>query len=258
MSALIIRPAVHGHKPVAIRNVLRSSPLCGELLPLVAFLLVMGFAGWQSGTVAPPASSRNTAVPSSLTAVMATTRGEVQFTLYADRAPVNVASFVNLALRGFYDGLTFDRVISRTAVEGGCPLGKGIGWPGYKTEDEFHPTLRHNGPGFISLLNAGPDTNGCRFTIILRPIPTMDDRNTIIGRVTSGMDAVRKLVDGDRIESIRILGDASPLLLHYKTRVEEWNAVLDARFPKLRPATPPPTATPETAPTSSAPDKSTP
>ncbi len=171
-----------------------------------------------------------------LQAVLTTPRGEIRIQLLSDEAPVAVASFVNLAQRGFYDGLTFDRVVGKTAVEGGCPLGKGIGWPGYKFEDEFTDALRHDRPGRVSLLNAGPDSNGCRFTITMRSMPTMDERNTIFGQVRGGLEAVQRLEPGDAIESVRIVGDPAPLLTRFAERVETWNRALDARYSRLRPA----------------------
>ncbi|MCC7292506.1 MAG: peptidylprolyl isomerase [Phycisphaerales bacterium] len=174
--------------------------------------------------------------PSTLAAVIKTARGDVRIELFADKTPLAAANFVNLSLRGFYDGLTFDRIIAKTAVEGGCPLGKGIGFPGYKFEDEFDPKLRHDAAGVVSLLGAGPDTNGCRFTITLRAMPAMDDRNTIFGKATSGMDVVRKLEPGDKIESVRVEGDPAVLLNKLKDRLAEWNKALDEKFPRLKPA----------------------
>lgn len=257
MSVPTTKPIIRRRRIAPTDRFRSIAPLRFGFMAIIAPLALVG--PWAAGRVSPASAIANQAGggTSPLTAVMMTTRGEVKIALYADRAPVNIASFVNLALRGFYDGLTFDRVVAKTAVEGGCPLGKGIGWPGYKTEDEFHPTLRHNGPGFLSFLNAGPNTNGCRFTIILRPMPTMDDHNTILGRVTDGLDVVRHTLEGDRIVSVRIVGDAGGLLSRYKSRVDEWNAALDARFPKLRPA-PELTPPPEAAQPSSAPDKTAP
>lgn len=218
----------------------RGGRVLGGMLALALAWFASGLtAGTQDKPAPPPgAPPQGDAVrkPATLAAVMKTARGDVRLELFADKTPLAAANFVNLALRGFYDGLTFDRIIAKTAVEGGCPLGKGIGFPGYKFEDEFDPKLRHDAAGVVSLLGAGPNTNGCRFTITLRAMPTMDDRNTIFGKATSGMDAVRKLEPGDKIESVRIEGDPAPLLIKMKDRLAEWNKALDEKFPRLKPA----------------------
>lgn len=190
-----------------------------------------------------------------LQAVLTTARGEIRIQLLSAEAPVAVASFVNLVQRGFYDGLTFDRVVGKTAVEGGCPLGKGVGWPGYKFEDEFTDALRHDRPGRVSLLNAGPNSNGCRFTITMRSMPTMDGRNTIFGQVRGGLDVVQRLEPGDKIESVKIVGDPAPLLIRFAGRIENWNRALDARYSHLR-ASPIRHVAP--SPTSPAPEPTTP
>ncbi len=149
----------------------------------------------------------------SYTARMKTERGDLVIELYADRAPLTVENFVNLARSGFYDGTTFHRVIPGFMAQGGDPTGTGTGGPGYQFGDEFHPTLRHSGPGILSMANAGPGTNGSQFFITFGPTPHLDDRHSVFGRVTEGMDVVRSIRErdpqrnrepGDRIESIEI------------------------------------------------------
>src|SRR5512142_2648302 len=146
-------------------------------------------------------------------ATFKTERGEIVAELYADRAPLTVENFVNLARAGFYDGTTFHRVIGGFMAQGGDPTGTGRGGPGYQFGDEFHPTLRHDGAGVLSMANAGPGTNGSQFFITYGPTPHLDDRHSVFGRVTSGMDVLRSLRErdpardpnpGDRIETIEI------------------------------------------------------
>ena len=166
-----------------------------------------------------------------LTATMQTSRGPIHLRLFADQAPVTVASFVNLAQRGFYDGLSFHRVIPDFMIQGGCPLGTGTGGPGYKFEDETRADLKHDKPGVLSMANAGPGTNGSQFFITHVPTPWLDGKHTVFGEVVSGDD--QKVVDavrgGDRIEKVTIEGDAAALLAAQADRIAQWNAALDAR-----------------------------
>ncbi len=166
-----------------------------------------------------------------LAAEIKTERGLIRIVLYPDKAPLTVANFANLARRGFYDGLTFHRVIAGATIEGGCPLGKGIAGPGYKFEDEFHPSLRHSEPGFVSMANVGPDTNGSRFCITLRPMPALDLRNPMFGKVVEGMKVVRAIRAGDVIESVVIKGTPPKLPDRLKERLRAWNRILDEKYP---------------------------
>ena len=162
-------------------------------------------------------------------AVLRTSKGEIKLRLFGDKAPVTVANFVNLAKRGFYDGLTFHRVIPEFMIQGGCPLGSGTGGPGYRFEDEFDPELRHSEPGKLSMANAGPGTNGSQFFITHVPTPWLDDAHTIFGTVEgqADQDVVNAIAGGDTIESVSIEGDASALLESQAARIEEWNKALD-------------------------------
>ena len=164
----------------------------------------------------------------SLVAVMNTDKGTIRLDLFADRIPMTVANFVNLVQRGFYDGLSFHRVIDDFMIQGGCPLGTGTGGPGYRFGDEFDSGLRHDAPGKLSMANAGPGTNGSQFFITHVPTPWLDDAHTIFGAVQSDadQDVVNAIAQGDKIVSVTIEGDASELLASV-AEVAEWNATLD-------------------------------
>lgn len=178
-----------------------------------------------------PSAPAAAPAPGALRAVIRSRRGEIVVELFPDKAPLTVANFVNLAQRRFYDGLTFHRVVAGATVEAGCPQNKGLAGPGYKFEDEFHPALNHDAPGTLSMANLGPNTNGSRFFIDLRPNPAMDGRNPVFGRVVGGMDILKLVAAGDVIDSLRIEGDPSSLLARFAPRRAEWNRILDVRFP---------------------------
>jgi peptidyl-prolyl cis-trans isomerase B (cyclophilin B) len=141
----------------------------------------------------------------SYTATLTTDRGAIRIELTAKETPVTVNNFVFLACHGYYDGLNFHRVITSPPfmVQGGCPFGTGTGGPGYQFKDEFSPDLRH-GEGVLSMANAGPGTNGSQFFITLAPQPHLDGRHTVFGRVVEGMDAVRAIRQGDKIQKVEI------------------------------------------------------
>ena len=164
----------------------------------------------------------------SLTATFDTDRGPVQVELKPEQAPLTVASFVNLARRGFYDGLDFHRVIDDFMVQGGCPQGTGTGGPGYKFEDEARNGLTHE-RGVLSMANAGPNTNGSQFFITHVATPWLDGKHTVFGKVVQGMDAVDAIRQGDKIKSVKIDGDAEGALAAKADRVADWNKVLDSR-----------------------------
>jgi len=134
-------------------------------------------------------------------AVLHTEKGDVRIALYDDLAPVTVNNFVFLAREGFYDGVTFHRVIPGFMAQTGDPTGAGSGGPGYRFEDEFDPSLRHAAAGVVSMANAGPNTNGSQFFITYGPTPHLDDAHTIFGRVIEGMDVVEALTPRDPQEN---------------------------------------------------------
>ncbi len=133
-----------------------------------------------------------------LTAVFETSMGTFEAELYAKECPETVWNFVNLAegrqdtQRGgnYYDGLTFHRVIEGFMLQGGCPFGIGTGGPGYTFKDEFHPDLKHDGAGILSMANAGPKTNGSQFFVTLAPTPHLNNRHSVFGKVVKGIDVV--------------------------------------------------------------------
>lgn len=173
-----------------------------------------------------------------LTATIKTNRGEIVIELYGDKTPLTVANFVNLANRGYYDGLKFHRVIDNFMVQGGDPDGRGTGGPGYRFEDEFHPDLRHTGPGILSMANAGPGTNGSQFFITHVKTAWLDGKHSVFGKVLEGQDVVDAIKQGDVMESVTISGDIPAEMKAVQDRVDEWNKVLNAKFPNLKPAKP--------------------
>src|SRR4249919_4333697 len=158
---------------------------------------------------------------SDLIATFNTARGPIHVRLFPDKAPVTVASFVNLVQRGYYNGLNFHRVIPDFMIQGGCPQGSGTGGPGYKFEDECRPDLRHDKPGVLSMANAGPRTNGSQFFITHVATPWLDGKHTVFGEVMGPED--QKVVDAvrgsDKIDSVTIEGDTDALLASQAERV---------------------------------------
>ena len=163
----------------------------------------------------------------SLFALFETDRGPIKIELYPDKAPLTVANFVNLAKRGFYDGLGFHRVIPDFMIQGGCPEGSGRGGPGYKFEDETGNGVGHE-RGVLSMANAGPNTNGSQFFITHIATPWLDGKHTVFGKVVEGLEAVDKVEQGDHIRSVRIEGDADAALAARADRVADWNRILAA------------------------------
>ena len=138
-------------------------------------------------------------------AVIETLRGTITLELYADKTPRTVANFEDLANHNFYDGLTFHRVIPDFMIQGGCPDGTGTGGPGYEFEDEFHPDLKHDGPGVLSMANAGPNTNGSQFFITHVETSWLNGKHTVFGRVISGQNVVDAIRQGDEMISVKIV-----------------------------------------------------
>ncbi len=158
--------------------------------------------------------------------VLKTTKGEIKGKLYASKAPLTVANFLNLASKGYYDGITFHRVIPDFMIQGGDPTGTGRGGPGYRFEDEFGEGLFHNRPGLFSMANAGPNTNGSQFFITHVPTPHLDGKHAIFGEVTEGQNVVNSIEKGDKIVGITILDSTDALFELKKDRIAEWNKAL--------------------------------
>lgn len=173
----------------------------------------------------PTASSKQANELRDIRAVLNTDKGDVQVVLYASRTPVTVASFANLAKKGYYDGITFHRVIPGFMIQGGDPTGTGTGGPGYVFEDEFDPSLRHTGAGILSMANPGrPNSNGSQFFITHAQTAWLDGKHTVFGKVISGMDTVMKIQKGDKIRSVSFLDSPQPVLEKEKAKVAVWNS----------------------------------
>lgn len=155
-----------------------------------------------------------------------TSKGDIKITMFAHDAQVTCASFLNLASRGFYDGIKFHRVIPDFMIQGGDPTGSGMGGPGYKFECECKPHLKHDKPGILSMANSGPNTNGSQFFITHVPTPHLNGKHTVFGAVTEGQDVVDSIVGGDKIQSIEIHDDTATLFAAQADRIIEWNSKL--------------------------------
>lgn len=140
----------------------------------------------------------------SYTATIQTNRGDIVIDLYADKAPNTVNNFVALARDGYYDGVSFHRVIADFMIQGGDPTGSGRGGPGYQFNDEFHPELVHDVPGVLSMANAGPNTNGSQFFITHVATNWLDNKHSVFGKVRSGQDVVDAIQQGDVMEKVEI------------------------------------------------------
>ena len=148
----------------------------------------------------------NASYENDLEAIIKTSAGDIHIDLFATKAPKTVANFATLAQKGYYDGLNFHRVIPDFMIQGGCPDGTGAGSPGYNFEDEFHEDLSHDGPGVLSMANAGPATNGSQFFITHIMTGWLDDKHTVFGKVKSDsdQDVVNSIRQGDTISTIVI------------------------------------------------------
>ena len=155
-------------------------------------------------------------------AVFETSLGDFEAELYTKECPETVWNFINLAEGrqdnqregGFYDGLSFHRVIDGFVIQGGCPRGDGTGGPGYRFKDEFDPALRHDREGILSMANAGPGTNGSQFFITLAPTPHLNDRHSVFGKIIKGIEVVRTIGE---VETGPKDKPVEPVLIHRVT-----------------------------------------
>ncbi|PIE70529.1 MAG: peptidylprolyl isomerase [Deltaproteobacteria bacterium] len=170
-----------------------------------------------------------------LRATFHTSKGDINLDLTPDQTPLTVLNLVNLARRGYYDNLTFHRVIAGFVIQGGCPYGTGTGGPGYRFADEFDASLKHDRPGILSMANAGPGTNGSQFFITHAPTPHLDGKHSVFGAVVSqsDMDVVMNIRQGDTINAVTITGDTEKLFADHADTLAEWNKALNASFPDL-------------------------
>jgi peptidyl-prolyl cis-trans isomerase B (cyclophilin B) len=137
-------------------------------------------------------------------ATIETNKGTIRVRLEDDKVPKTVENFEKLAKQGFYDGLKFHRVIPDFMIQTGCPQGTGTGGPGYKFGDEFHKELKHDGPGVLSMANAGPNTNGSQFFITHLATPWLDGKHSVFGRVLEGQDVVDSIQQGDKMVKVSV------------------------------------------------------
>jgi len=192
---------------------------------------------WRMALLALVASfAMQEAYAQDLKASIVTDKGVMEIELSERAAATSVANFVNLAERGFYEGLTFHRVERNFVIQGGDPRGDGTGGPGYQFTGEMQ--LRHTRPGTLSMANSGLGTDGSQFFLTLVPTPHLDGKHSVFGRITSGLETVYKINRGDVIRSITITGDTAALKTRKKVDLDKWNAILDEGFPALRPAMP--------------------
>jgi len=175
-------------------------------------LAVVGFGMMLGGQVMAADEGKELKVK------ITTTMGVIEAKLFHDKAPKTVANFVELARKGFYNGIVFHRVIPKFMIQTGDPKGNGTGGPGYSFEDEFHKDLKHSKPGIFSMANSGPNTNGSQFFITVAPTPHLDNRHSVFGEITAGMDIATKISEAPRgaqdrpnqeikMEKVEIVGD---------------------------------------------------
>ena len=166
---------------------------------MTMLLLITACVGGQqppsAKTPPAPVDADNPTVPTgpNSIAVFATSHGTFKVELFEDKAPVTAKNFIDLANKGFYNGTIFHRVIDNFMIQGGDPQGNGTGGPGYAIPDEFHPTLKHSGPGILSMANRGPNTGGSQFFITLVPTPWLDGKHAVFGKVVEGLDVVQSI-----------------------------------------------------------------
>lgn len=162
-----------------------------------------------------------------------TEKGDININLLPEKSPVTVANFVNLAKKGYYDGLKFHRVIDNFMAQGGDPTGTGAGGPGYQFEDEVNNGLNFSKAGKLAMANAGPGTNGSQFFITTVPTEWLNGHHTIFGEIVSDNDlkVVKKLTNGDIMKKVVVEGDVDSFLKTQKNRVDSWNKTLKQNFP---------------------------
>lgn len=176
----------------------------------LAFLMTIGAVPFMSGCPQRPNQGplspaySNTSKQAPKLATIETNKGTILIHLHYDKVPNTCKNFEDLVNKGFYNGLLFHRVIPNFMIQGGCPQGNGTGGPGYRFADEFHPSLRHDGPGVLSMANSGPNTNGSQFFITHAATPHLDNKHSVFGRVLQGQDIVNAIRVGDKIKTIKV------------------------------------------------------
>ena len=155
--------------------------------------------------------------------ILHTSKGDIEATIFASKVPMTAANYLNLAKKGYYNGITFHRVIANFMIQGGDPTATGSGGPGYKFADEIVPTLKHDKAGIFSMANSGPGTNGSQFFITHNATPHLDGKHTVFGQVTKGQDVVNKIEKGDKITTIDVLDATDDLFKAQASNIEKWN-----------------------------------
>jgi peptidyl-prolyl cis-trans isomerase B (cyclophilin B) len=214
-----------GNRPVSLGKTMRGAmkyitQITRNILAIIGCVAIIG------GIVVTEASAEKMSV------TLETSKGKIELDLTPDKTPLTVANFANLIERGYYNGLLFHRVIPDFMVQGGDPLGKGYGGPGYKFGDEIDPSLKHDRKGVLSMANAGPGTNGSQFFITHVPTPWLDGKHTVFGHVTSGQEVVDLIEKGDKIVKATIHGDTAALFEKMSSQLSQWNEVLDQKYPR--------------------------
>jgi len=215
---------------------MKSTSLLHRLLGVFALSLLaspLGLVAEEAATaeakpavVAPTPASPAPAAITDVRIVLKTDKGDIEGVIYASKVPMTAANFLNLAKRGYYDGLTFHRVIPDFMIQGGDPRGNGTGGPGYQFADEFDKTLRHSKPGIFSMANAGPGTNGSQFFITHVATPWLDGKHSVFGAVTKGLTTVNAIAKGDKILKVEVLDPTDALFTVQAENLAKWNAVL--------------------------------
>ncbi len=203
-------------------------------LAFVSFVLmaalVFSSCGGKKETVLEVVEPEPASAVSDIRIVMKTDKGDIKATMFAGKAPITVASFLNLAQRDFYDGLIFHRVVEDFVIQGGDPDGNGKGGPGYLLPNEIAPGLKHDKVGVFSMARKSkPDTAGSQFFITLGVAEHLDGGYSIFGEVTEGLDVVESIEVGDKIVDIELLDSTDVLFKAQADKLEEWNKILDQR-----------------------------
>lgn len=160
---------------------------------------------------------------------LVTNKGDITLSVFASKTPVTAANFLNLAQKGYYNGVTFHRVIKNFMIQTGDPTGTGMGSPGYMFEDEIVPSLKHDAKGVLSMARtARPGTNGSQFFITHKETPHLDGQHTVFGKVIEGIEIVDKIEQGDKIQQIKFIDSPEQILKAQEKRVAEWNKILDS------------------------------
>ncbi len=220
--------------PMKTSFLLRS--LAGVFALAASTLVLRAAASTPAATPAPaPTTAPAPAAIKDIRIILHTSKGDIAGTLFASKAPMTVANYLNLASKGFYDDLTFHRVIPNFMIQGGDPAGKGTGGPGYQFGDETRKDLKLDKPGVFAMANADQGktaysntgiTNGSQFFITHVSTPWLDGMHTVFGEVTKGQDVVNKIAQGDKITKIEILDPTDALFKAQAENLAKWNAVL--------------------------------